>query len=362
MKKSFSVLMILSLAASFAFGQKTTKPRARTIVKATNLVKVVQKPNELLPMLPSADAVVSMDMQKMLTVLPTMFEANSPRISQMNNQIDSMKAKTGIDLRSFQNLGMAVRFKTAEDGNVGAEVLALARGTFNANALLAVAKVAAKGKYREEVSGERTIILFNAGEILKDAKNSNPDISEKKLAMLDKALDWMLKQFSGEIAVTAFDDKTLAIGSSAMLHDTLDAKSHVSSDLNAMVNAKSGAMLSFAGNMPAQTAKIFGFDNDEIGKLLTSLRQVYGSFDVNNVNGSLQIGARTSANDEAKQLEETLLGFQILGSGILGGKKDDTNKIYAKMVDNAKITRNNNEVKLDLDVPNTDMKKLVAKF
>jgi hypothetical protein len=70
--------------------------------------------------------------------------------------------------------------------------------------------------------------------------------------------------------------------------------------------------------------------------------------------------AKTLKPEQAQSLQETLEGLQMVGKALIGGSKSADKKIYARMIDNAKISRTGNEVMLNLQVPQTDINVLIG--
>ena len=118
--------------------------------------------------------------------------------------------------------------------------------------------------------------------------------------------------------------------------------------------------------MPAEMSKIVGIDDpnlSEIIKTIDTIRQMSGFMEMTGEGGAtINLCAKTAQLDQAKQLEETLNFLQSFGANILGNKKDEMNKIYVRTIQNAKITRTNNEVQLNAGVLPADMQKLGSKL
>ena len=70
------------------------------------------------------------------------------------------------------------------------------------------------------------------------------------------------------------------------------------------------------------------------------------------------VGQRLTANRQS--LLDTLQGLQTIGKAFLGGAKGPEKAVYSRMIDNAKFVRNNNEVTLDLSVPQSDIDILIG--
>ena len=103
----------------------------------------------------------------------------------------------------------------------------------------------------------------------------------------------MFAGLSRELAVTAYDNNTLAIGSTARLRETLQAKTTLNSELLDLVYRKQNAVMSFGANLPNGLSGFVDLDNDELGKNLDAIRQIYGTLDVTGENSNFQMTAKT---------------------------------------------------------------------
>jgi hypothetical protein len=84
--------------------------------------------------------------------------------------------------------------------------------------------------------------------------------------------------------------------------------------------------------------------------------------DVNGASTNLSATARTAQADQAQGLRETLDGLQMLGKVLLGNAKGDDKKVYARLLENAKISSKNNEVTMDVAVAQGDIDFLIGRL
>ena len=113
--------------------------------------------------------------------------------------------------------------------------------------------------------------------------------------------------------------------------------------------------------MPNGMSAFLPFENDELGKNIDSIRQVSGGLNIGDGITSLSVTAKTLKDEQAQGLQETIEGLQILGKAFLGGSKSADKRVYARMIENAKISRSGSEVSFDLQVPQTDIDVIVGK-
>lgn len=311
--------------------------------------------NRLVSLLPASDAVVTFDAKRFMNnALPQILSGNQTLLGSVVGEIDKIKTKTGIDLRQFEQVAVGVTINKVSAKEYDFEPVVLARGQMNAGALLSVAKVAAKGKYREEKIGGKTVFIFAAKEIAEQNKPANQ--SAQKARMIDR----FIGKLTQEIAVTSFDANTLAFGTVARLRQTVEAKTRVAADVSGLLDRKQSAVMNFAAKLPGGMSAFLPLDNDELGKNIDAIQYLYGSMDIAGVNTVLQLTAKTERAEQAQGLAETLEGLQMVGKAIIGGMRGADKKVYARMIENAKFTRAANELMLDLQVPQTDIDVLIG--
>jgi hypothetical protein len=138
-----------------------------------------------------------------------------------------------------------------------------------------------------------------------------------------------------------------------------ESKARIGADLAALINRKPNSIMSFGANTPTGLKQFFELDDDMFGQSLSAIRQLYGSVNVAGGNVIGSVSAKSLNAEQAKSLEETLGGLQALGKSLLGSARSDEKKVYARMVESAKITRVGAEVTIDLQVANTDVALLI---
>ncbi len=335
-------LLVLNLAGS-AFAD-TKKKTAKKRVK-----------NPLVSLLPASDGVMTLDVRRFFDdALPKILSANQPLLGQILAKLDEAQAKTGIDLRRFDSVAVGVAMKQVGPREVDFEPVAIARGDVNAGALVAVAKLASNGTYREEKIGGNTVYIFSARDIA--AKKAPKPGNSKVAGAMEKAVDGLTK----EIAVTSLDANTLALGTLPRVRQTLEKTTRVNPEVANLLSRKSGAVLTFAAKTPAGLAGFMPLDNDELGKNLSAIRYLNGSLDVIGGSAVFQAMAKTPQPEQAQSLLETLEGLQLVGKAFLGSSKGADKQVYARMIDNAKFTRTGSEVNFELQVPQSDIDIIIG--
>jgi hypothetical protein len=344
-KKIFALMAICAVMLSVVnVGFADTKRKKKT----NNM-------NQLLALLPASDGALTIDAKRFFgDALPQILAGNQPMLAGILAKLDEMKAKTGIDVKQFQQIAIGVNAIKGTGNEYNFEPVVLARGQIKAAGLVSVAKIASNGKYREEKIGDRTVYVFSPKEIVEENKGK---ISN---SMITKILDKMLDSFSNELALTTFDDNTLALGSLARVREMFETKTRLSSEVLSLVSRKPNAIINFGAAVPNGLSQIISLDNDELGKNLDAIRFLSGSMDVLGGNTIVAVSAKTVNAEQAKGLKETLDGLQVVGKAILGGAKSPDKKVYGRMLENAKIAQIGNEVNLDLQVSQTDLNVIIG--
>lgn len=312
--------------------------------------------NELAGLLPASDIVVNLDAQRLFnTALPQVLSADADMLAKINAHIDEIKNKTGLDMRQFQSVSAGIAVKQVSANEMNFEPFVLARGTFNAGALVAVAKLASDGKYKQKKIGDRTVYIFS----LKDAADKNKPNAKNTPAK--SGIDKMFDSLSREVAVTAYDANTLAIGTEARFREAFEKKTTVSSEVLGLIPQNPNAVITFGGKLQNGLAGIIDLDDDEIGNNIKAIRQVSGALTVENNEAIVALTAKTVKEDQAQALQEMLEGLQLIGASVLRESKNADKQVYVRMIENAAITRNVNAVSFDLKVAQSDIDILIGK-
>ncbi len=305
---------------------------------------------KLYSLLPASDGVVMVDVNRFLDeAMPKLLSGNQSMLAKVTTQIDDIKAKTGLDLRTFQTVVAGVNAIKVRDKKYDFDVVMIARGSGNAGAAVAAAKLAANGKYREEKAGEKTVYIFSAKEI---ADQHTGNAAGKIERVLGAAHD--------EMAISVLDPNTLAVGASARVRETAEANSRLSIDLSRLLVRNGTSVMSFAAKVPEGMSVFLPMENDELGRNIDSIKYMYGSMNVVGETTTLQATARTLQNAQAAGLKDTLEGLQLLGKAFLGGARGADKQVYARLIENVRFTTAANEVSMDLSIAQSDVDFLVG--
>jgi hypothetical protein len=282
-----------------------------------------------------------------------MLSGNQPMLDEVRQAIDEAKEKTGIDVGQFETLAAGVTAKPIAPKKYDIDSVLIARGQVNSGTVLAAAKLAAKGKYREEKIGERTVYIFEARDV---AAVHAPQGTSATAGMIKKALGALSK----EMAAVALDANTLAFGDVAKVKEAAAGTSKVDKEITGLLNKTATPVATFAARVPEGMSAFLPLENDELGKNIDSIKLMYGSMQVTAAGTNLNATARTLQADQAVSLKDTLDGLQMLGKMFLGSAKGADKQVYARLIDNVKFSNKGNEVSMSLAIAQTDVDFLIG--
>ena len=309
-------------------------------------------PSNLVSLLPDSDAVAIVDARRCFDeALPRLLSAKPALLTKINTALADFQHKTGVDVRKFDQLAVGLNFRSVGVKSYDSDIVLIGRGTLNMSTVIAAAKESTKGTFREEKLGTHTITIFT----IKKPAGTQPTSNGTGIS---GAVDNTLDRLETEFAVGTLDANTLVAGTPARVRETFEAKSTVAPEITSLLSPR--AIVSFAARSPEGLASFLPMDNDELGKHLAAIRYLSGSVDLVANNANLAVMARSTDAEHAKGLFDTAEFLQKFGKGLLGSSKRPENAVYARMIDNAKIAQNGNDVTLDLTVAKSDIDILLA--
>ena len=205
--------------------------------------------NRLVNNLPASDGAVTVNVRRLINeALPQTLSGNQTMLTGVLRQIDEIKNKTGVDLRQFEQIAVGVSSKQSASGQeIDFEPVVLARGSYNAASFITLAKIAANSKYREERIGARIVYIFSPRQLVKPSGSpASPGAQTKTTSMIERALDRVVNNLTNELAVTAFDNNTLAIGSTARMRETLGARPRIGGEVLDLISRKPNSVVNFS--------------------------------------------------------------------------------------------------------------------
>jgi hypothetical protein len=342
-KRAFTIATASLLVLSFVIATFADVDKRRQVKR----VAKVQK-NPLVALLPASDAVATINAKRFFNeALPAVLSGNQKLLGEILSKIESVRTKTGVDLRRFNNVAAGINITRKEGGNFDFDPVLVARGSVDSAAAIEGGKQAAGAKYREETVNGKTIYIFSAQDIAASTQ------SDPNAAVASAYL-------KNEVAVAALDSSTVVVGSISRVRETLEKKTSISPELTALLAKKPVALLNFAGNIPGGLSALLPLDNDELGANLDSIKTVYGSGDVIADQAVVSVTGRTQQAKQAVDLKGTFEGLRDLGKGILGGSRAADKQLYARLLGGIRISTAGNEISLDLTIPKNDLDALLA--
>ena len=333
--KSLTAALLLTLAVSvIGLAQRN---RTTTRAKAA--------PN-LLSSLPPADAVAIINVARVFNeALPKLLAENPAKLADVTSELAKFKTQTGLDPRSFDQLALSFNYKFPREGITTISTAVLARGTFNAGGIVAAGRLAANGKYAEQKYQGKTIYLFSL---------------DQQIRLLGL---WNLKV--RELAVTAVDGNTLALGNLDAVRGVIDAnrtRKHANAELIALASRDPNAILGFGGNISPTLLENLSLSNDSIARELTAVRQVYGTLGMTSTDLELMLAARTVDTYSAKNLGDTVEGLKQFGALFINRLSAAKGTLARAALDNLKLTTVGNELQIRTAVAQSQVSPLMRGY
>jgi hypothetical protein len=299
-------------------------------------------PNDVLSYLPVSDGIALIDVRRLMNeTLPHIMAGDPAKLVLANAEIEKFKTRTGIDPRSFDRVVLGMRYTYPTPKVTKLETVAIARGTFDAKALSAAARIAANGKYREEKYRGATIMIITVKDQM------------KLFGVWDMRIN--------ELAVCAVDPHSLAIGTVANVRAAIEAglKGRGGADLAALATRDPKAVIGFGANVPKELMANLNVGNDTIAKDANAIRQVYGSIGSTESDVSVMLVARTDSAESANNLNDTITGLKQLGGLIIGQMAPARKALAQSALDNLKITTRGTEVEIRTQVAAANLASVI---
>lgn len=346
MKKSFAFVASLVVLVAAAASTAQTTRRGQTARVASSAAPASAG---LLAQLPASDAVMTVDVKRLLTEgLPRAYANNATELTRVNGEIDKFKEQTGLDARQFDRVAIGVRYGSAPSGATTVDAVALARGTFNAGAFVAAGRIASDGKYEEQHYAGKSVYVFDLDEQVK--------------------LLGLFKMHLTKLAVAQLDANTLAIGKIERVREAIDAASgrgRVSTDIAALATRNDGAIIGLGGNVPASATHGLDFLSGEFRNSIASVRQFYGSVGTTTEGFQMQTTFRTTDAGSAKSLGdniEALKQFAPLGIGRIARGDAEKARLLRGVVSATRISAQGSDLQISLNLAQDEFAALIGAF
>jgi len=341
----FLAIIILGIS-TVALAQKTAPSNG-----AANGLRLAKQ-------LPESDGILLLDVKRLFAdALPQILSGNQPMLEEVVNHADKIKALTGIDIKQFDRIAIGTTIKPISTKEVDLSPVVLAEGKYTAESLLSAVKLASNGSYREERAGGKTLYIFTPKlENLPAGATAKPDNSFIG-GMIGRAMKGIL---SHEIAVSPLNATTVAFGPVSRVKQTVEGANRAGLTLLSLPGLQRGGIGSFGAKLPSGLSGLLGYDLDELGKSINSVKYLSGWIDLEGGNTVVRAIAKTTLASDAEDLFLTLQDLQALGKALLGGSKGADKQVYGRLIDGLKFTRAGNELTIDLQVPQSDINVLIG--
>ena len=333
--KSFGVALVFCLGVSLiVFAQRTRTSSAPT-----------QAPT-LLSSLPPSDAVALINVNRVLDeALPRLLAENPAKLADVTAELAKFKSQTGLDPRSFDQIALGLSYKYPREGITKMSTAVLARGTFNAGAMVAAGRLAASGKYVEQKYQGKTIYIFSL------------DRQTRLFGLWDMKVR--------DLAVATLDGNTLALGDVEAVRGVIDAnrtRKHANPELIALAGRDPNAILGFGGNVSATLLENLSLSNDSVARELTAVRQVYGTLGMTSTDLELMMAARTVDSYSAKNLGDTVEGLKQFGALFINRLSAAKGTLARTALNNLKVTTVGNELQIRTAVAQSQVSPLLRGY
>jgi len=332
--KSFATALLVVIGiSSVAVGQRNRTANAKPA-------------QTLLSALPPSDAVAVINVSRVVSeALPKLLAESPAKLAEITRDLASFKTRTGLDPYAFDQIAVGFNYKYPREGITKISSIALARGSFNAGAMVAAGRLAANGKYREEKYQGKTIYVFTL---------------EQQFRLFGL---WDLKV--GDLAVAALEGDTLGIGSLDAVRGALDAskaRKYANPELLALATRDPYALIGFGGNLTPLLLENLNVSNGTIARELTAVRQVYGTLGMTATNLELMVAARTVDTDSAKNLGDTVEGLKQLGGLFINRLAAAKGTLARSALNNLKVTAVGNELQVRTAVAQSQVTPLMRGY
>ena len=290
-------------------------------------------PSNTASYLPASDAIAVVDVKRMLReTMPSILGGDAAKLAEANAEVDKFKTKTGVDLHSIDRVVIGIHYTYPTATSTRLETVAIAHGTFDARAVAASVRAAAKGKSREEKYRGATITIINVNDDL-------------KLIGL-----WTMRV--NELAICMIDQNLLALGTPANVRAAIDAgkAGRAPAALMSLATRDPNAVIGFGANItPELLSKM------DVG----AIRQIYGSVGSTQTDVTMMMVARTDSIESAKNLGDTVDGLRQLGGFFIMRMAQPRKSLAETALNNLKITARGNELEIRTQVTAASLAALI---
>lgn len=328
------LLATLAILAAQSFAQNSRKATA------------TRSGSALAALLPASDTVALVKVRRVLDeALPKLMSSNPAKLAEINAQLENFKTRTGLDPRAFDELALGMRYEYPAFGALKITTVAVAQGSFSATAMVAAGRAAGSGKYREEKYQGKTIYVYTLDQQL------------RILGLLDLKIR--------ELAVSALDRNTLALGDVQRVRSAIDASRGTrrpNTELIVLASQNANAIVGFGGNISPTLLKHLRIGNDAVARDLAAVRQVYGSVNMTDKDVEVLAAARTADPNSARSLGSTIESLSALAGLFTNRLPAAKAALASSAVANLKVTVEGNDLQLRTTVAQAEVGAVLRGF
>ncbi len=372
-RKIYTLLLVLLIAlTTFSSTAIYAEPGAKANPVASH---------ELLSALPSSDFILYTDAQRVMTeIIPTLIITSPEERARFEADLDRLKKETGLDPRLLDAVVVGINLE-ASRRIYEHDFAVIARGRFDAHSTLetglehAVKKGAGLYERQTQQYEGRTIYILGRAkvsiavtspqrpQVVVNAPPATVTTADPASASgQDKA---PVPPREAGHAFVALDSNTIAFGSLKSVRATIDAsmgRGRVSDELVQLASRTPGAAVSFSGNLTPETAKSLRLSNNsKIADSLSSIKQVYGAFNLTGTDAEAFINLRTFEAENARQLSMMLNGLKFIAR-IGHNSNSNRSKSIETLINGVTVDAVGDEVQINAKIAQADLAPIVRKF
>lgn len=328
-----------------------------------------QSAGEILSTLPDSQAVMFVDTRRIFNeVLPRVI----PQQQLDKMWADVQKNTASFDPRSVHFVALGVRYREPVSLQTPPDFVVVVKGSFNAEALLSLARIAMEGESARETYKGRSIDVFKIKKESKPAANGQGAQDSSKPEQPSSPP-------IPEVAATTFDANTLVFGVPAYVRAAVDAaeggQGRIRADLVELVTRNPDNLVSLVGDVPASLGdfmKSAGMpQNEEMTRIVNSIRQLQVSVSMNAADFGAQTIIRTDAAENANGLNGLVsMGLSFARMGVEEElrkvpadkpREKETLQTVLNVISSIKNVAADKDVQIDLAVPQATVAAFVQK-
>ncbi|HEX5706474.1 MAG TPA: hypothetical protein VFX96_04225 [Pyrinomonadaceae bacterium] len=342
-------LLALALAAgSLAYATTDARaPRRASVAKQTRTTAPTTNAAAVFAPLPASDAVALVELRRLLNdAVPRALASDQKRLGEVNADVETFRARTGINAREFETLAVGSRVvKLASGATKLDHNVAVGRGRFDINAIVAAGRTSSKNRHTQQTHAGKTVHVFRLDEELK--------------------LFGLLKMRVGELAVCALDAQTLAVGEPEAVRAAVDAAGGRGAlsptDLAVLTQPRTPeTLVTFGGRVAPELTAGIDLGNAEITRSVASVREMFGAVRMVAAGFDVQTTLRTSNESEARELGGVLATLKQAAPFLLSQVEGERGRVARNAAERLQVATQGTDVQLRLEVPQADITTLVG--